>query len=159
MVHSEKLGETVLWRGYQGKISPNEKRSSWVKEVYEAAATYMMDVRQRNGQRISKGGIEEMVRELQRIYGENIQQIILFGSTARMDAAPDSDIDIAVILRQELSHDKRVEFLEWSAEFDMKYEKVFSFIDIEKEKMEQWGDILPFYKNIQKEGIVLWKTA
>ena len=41
----------------------------------------------------------------------------------------------------------------------MKYEKVFSFIDIEKEKMEQWGDILPFYKNIQKEGIVLWKTA
>ena len=42
-------------------------------------------------------------------------------------------------LRQELSHDKRVEFLEWSAEFDMKYEKVFSFIDIEKEKMEQWG--------------------
>lgn len=97
--------------------------------------------------------IEEMVRELKRIFGENIQQIILFGSTARMDAAPDSDIDIAVILRQELSHDKRVEFLEWSAEFDMKYEKVFSFIDIEKEKMEQWGDILPFYKNIQKEGI------
>ena len=42
--------------------------------------------------------IEEMVRELKRIFGENIQQIILFGSTARMDAAPDSDIDIAVIL-------------------------------------------------------------
>ena len=59
--------------------------------------------------------IEEMVRELKRIFGENIQQIILFGSTARMDATPDSDIDIAVILRQELSHDKRVEFLEWSA--------------------------------------------
>ncbi len=103
--------------------------------------------------------IEEMLRELQRIFGENIQQIILFGSTARMDAASDSDIDIAIILRQELSHDKRVEFLEWSADFDMKYEKVFSFIDIEKQKMEQWGDILPFYKNIQKEGIVLWKTA
>lgn len=65
--------------------------------------------------------IEEMVRELKRIFGENIQQIILFGSTARMDDEPDSDIDIAVILRQELSHDKRVEFLEWSAEFDMKY--------------------------------------
>ena len=44
--------------------------------------------------------------------------------------------------KQELSHDKRDEFL-----------------DIEKEKMEQWGDILPFYKNMQKEGIVLWKTA
>ena len=61
--------------------------------------------------------------------------------------------------KQELSHDKRDEFLEWSAEFNLIHEKVFSSIDIEKEKMEQWGDILPFYKNIQKEGIVLWKTA
>lgn len=46
MVHSGKLEETVLWRVYQGKVSPNEKRNSWVKEVYEAAVTYMMDVRQ-----------------------------------------------------------------------------------------------------------------
>lgn len=61
--------------------------------------------------------------------------------------------------KQELSHDKRDEFLEWPIEFDLKHEKVFSSIDIEKEKMEQWGDILPFYKNIQKEGTVLWKTA
>ena len=61
--------------------------------------------------------------------------------------------------KQELSHDKRDEFLEWPIEFDLKHEKVFSSIDIEKEKMEQWGDILPFYKNMQKEGIVLWKTA
>lgn len=103
--------------------------------------------------------IEEMVEELKRIFGENIQQIILFGSTARMEAVSESDIDLAIILRQELSHEKRDEFLEWSAEFDMKHEKVFSFIDIEKEKMEKWGDILPLYKNIQKEGIVLWKTA
>ena len=29
--------------------------------------------------------IEEMLRELARIFGENIQQIILFGSTARMN--------------------------------------------------------------------------
>ncbi len=46
MAHSEKLEETVLWRVCQGKVSPNEKRSSRVKEVYEAAATYMIDVQQ-----------------------------------------------------------------------------------------------------------------
>lgn len=46
MVHSEKLEETMLWRSYQGKTSSNEKRSGWVKEVYEAAAKYLMDVRQ-----------------------------------------------------------------------------------------------------------------
>lgn len=103
--------------------------------------------------------IEDMAGGLKKIFGENIQQIILFGSTARMEAGPESDIDIAIILRQELRHDKKDEFLEWAAEFDVKYETVVSFIDIEKDIMEQWGDILPFYKNIQKEGIVLWKTA
>lgn len=46
MVHSEKLEETALWHIYQGKLSTNEKRSNWVKEVYEAAAKYMLDVRQ-----------------------------------------------------------------------------------------------------------------
>lgn len=46
MIHSEKLEETAIWYIYQRKLSANEKRSSWVKEVYEAAAKYMTDVRQ-----------------------------------------------------------------------------------------------------------------
>ena len=102
---------------------------------------------------------DDLIRGLRKIFDGNIQQIILFGSVARMEAGPESDIDIAVILRQKIDINKRKEFLEWSAEFDMRYDKVFSFVDIEKEKMEQWGEILPFYKNIQKEGIVLWKIA
>ena len=31
--------------------------------------------------------------------------------------------------------------------------------DIEKANMDKWGDVLPFYKNIKKEGVVLWKAA
>ena len=42
---------------------------------------------------------------------------------------------------------------------NLKYDKVFSIIDIEKSNLEKWGHILPFYKNVQKEGIVLWKAA
>ena len=45
MVHSEKLEETKLWESYLGKISSSDKRSSWVKEVYDSAVKYMMDVR------------------------------------------------------------------------------------------------------------------
>ena len=50
-------------------------------------------------------------------------------------------------------------FIAWNSEMDLKYGKVFSIIDIEKEKIDKWGKVLPFYKNIQKEGIVLWKAA
>lgn len=41
----------------------------------------------------------------------------------------------------------------------MKYEKVFSIIDIEKHNLEKWGNILPFYKNVCQESITLWKAA
>lgn len=101
----------------------------------------------------------DLVRGLLSIFNGNIQQIILYGSFARKEETPESDIDIAIILQEQIGKDKRNEFLEWAAELDMKYEKVFSIVDIERQNMERWGNILPFYKNIQEEGVVLWKAA
>ena len=40
----------------------------------------------------------------------------------------------------------------------VRYDKIFSIIDI-KEEMKKWGEVLPFYKNVQKEGVILWKAA
>jgi predicted nucleotidyltransferase len=34
------------------------------------------------------------------IYGEQVERVVLFGSRARGDAAPDSDYDIAVFLKE-----------------------------------------------------------
>lgn len=101
----------------------------------------------------------ELVKGLVAIFNGNIRQIILYGSFARREETPESDVDIAIILQDSIDPQKRDEFMEWASELDMKYDKVFSIVDIEKTKMEQWGNILPFYKNIQKEGIVLWKAA
>lgn len=101
----------------------------------------------------------ELVGGLVAIFDGNIQQIILYGSFARKEETPESDVDIAIILQKGISDDKRNEFLEWAAELDMKYEKVFSIVDIESQKMERWGNVLSFYQNIRKEGIVLWKAA
>lgn len=101
----------------------------------------------------------ELVKGLVAIFNGNIQQIILYGSFARREETPESDVDIAIILQDSIDPEKRDEFMEWASELDMKYDKVFSIVDIEKAKMEQWGNVLPFYKNIQKEGIVLWKAA
>ena len=42
---------------------------------------------------------------------------------------------------------------------DIKYDRVFSIIDIDKEIFEKWGAVVPFYKNIQAEGVVLWKAV
>lgn len=42
---------------------------------------------------------------------------------------------------------------------DIRYERVFSIIDIKESNIQKWGDSLPFYRNVKKEGIVLWKAA
>ncbi|WP_207745698.1 hypothetical protein [Roseburia faecis] len=45
------------------------------------------------------------------------------------------------------------------AEKMVRYDKIFSIIDIKEENMKKWGEVLPFYKNVQKEGVILWKAA
>lgn len=101
----------------------------------------------------------ELVDGLLQVFGNNIQQIILYGSVARKEETEESDIDIAIILNEQLDLDKKDEFISWVADLDLKYEKVFSIIDIEKKNFDKWKNILPFYRNICREGIVLWKAA
>lgn len=103
--------------------------------------------------------VEELVNGLCSIFGKHILQIILYGSVVRNEAKADSDIDVAIILDRSLTKDNREPFMAFVANLDMKYERVFSVIDIEQSNMEKWGNVLPFYKNLQREGIVLWKAA
>ena len=103
--------------------------------------------------------LRDIINGLCSIFGNDMEQIILYGSFARQDMTDESDIDIAVIVRTDILTQKRDEFLSWNSEMDMKYDRVFSIVDIETEKMNKWGDVLPFYKNIRKEGVVLWTAA
>ncbi len=103
--------------------------------------------------------ISDLVQGLQNIFCNSIDQIILFGSVSRNEASDESDVDIAVILTEEMSEEEREKFIIWGTDMDLRYDRIFSIVDIDKEKMRQWGDILPFYRNIQREGIVLWKAA
>lgn len=106
---------------------------------------------------------EEMIRDLiyglREIFDQNVLQIILYGSVARKEETAESDIDIAIIIDGVQASSIRDRFIEWNSEMDMKYNRVFSIVDIEKSQMDKWGNVLPFYKNIKEEGVVLWKAA
>lgn len=47
--------------------------------------------------------LSDLKRRLQRRYGERFAGLYLFGSRARGDAEPDSDVDVAVVLRGRLT--------------------------------------------------------
>ena len=102
---------------------------------------------------------DELVKGLLNLFHENLSMIILYGSVARNEATSESDIDIAIITKNDMNEEIRNKFICWSAEMDIRYDKIFSIIDIKEENMKKWGDVLPFYKNVQKEGVILWKAA
>lgn len=102
---------------------------------------------------------EELVNGLTGIFQNNISMIILYGSMARNEATNESDIDIAIILKSAMDNQTKKRFISWAADMDMRYEKVFSIVDIQEDNMKKWESVLPFYQNIRKEGIVLWRAA
>lgn len=102
---------------------------------------------------------DELIQGLRDIFANNIEAIILYGSVARNESTPESDIDIAVIVKKGMDIETKDRFICWAADMDLRYDRIFSIVDIEKENLQKWGKILPFYQNVQKEGIVLWKAA
>jgi len=81
---------------------------------------------------------------------------ILFGSEARGDARPDSDIDVLILVDKEkisLQDRQTITFPLYDVELDtgiMISPKVFS-----KQVWEEQMSITPFYRNVMKEGILL----
>ena len=102
---------------------------------------------------------EELIRGLTDIFQNNISMIILYGSVARNEAMDESDVDIAIIVKDQMDKDTKSRFVNWVADMDIRYEKVFSIVDIQESNMMKWEKVLPFYQNIRREGIVLWKAA
>lgn len=102
---------------------------------------------------------EELIKGLQSILKGKLNAIILYGSVARGEATAESDVDIVFIIKSKLDEEEKNNFLDWNAELDLKYDKVFSIVDVEKDLLDKWGAVVPFYRNIKEEGVVLWKAA
>ncbi len=102
---------------------------------------------------------DELVHGLLSILAEQTVQIVLYGSTARGTAEPESDIDIAIFLTHKLDARQEDELSSLIVELNLKYNKVFSVVDIDQETYQKWRSVAPFYRNVDKEGIVLWKAA
>ncbi len=102
---------------------------------------------------------EELVRGLLRILPDQTVQIVLYGSTARGTAEEDSDIDIALFVNGPLTAVQEDRLSDLIVDMNLKYDKIFSVIDIDQQSYLKWRKVSPFYQNVDREGIVLWKAA
>lgn len=95
---------------------------------------------------------------LHQVYGNRLKAVILYGSVARGTQEKDSDVDIMVLVdatdTELKKYDERLSDV--STEMALKYFMVFSIIDVRYQEYMDWREVSPFYKNVDKEGIVLY---
>jgi predicted nucleotidyltransferase len=102
--------------------------------------------------------LQKLIPGLVDIFHQSIYSIILYGSVARGTQTPESDIDIAVIVKShtEKMHDEMTDLV---IDLELEYNKVLSVLLIDYDKFKEWEDVMPFYKNMKQEGITLWQAA
>ncbi len=102
--------------------------------------------------------LQEMAELLHQVYGNRLRTVILYGSVARGTQMKDSDVDIMVLVdgtdKELKKYDEKLSDV--STELALKYFMVFSIIDVKYQEYMEWKGISPFYKNVDKEGIVLY---
>ena len=103
--------------------------------------------------------LEKMIPGMQEIYGDLVDSIILYGSTAHGTRAEDSDVDAAILLHAGATKAMRDQMLDLVVDLELECGRVLSVLCIDYDKFAEWKDILPFYKNIRKDGVVLWQAA
>jgi uncharacterized protein len=92
--------------------------------------------------------------EFQRILGNELDQIILFGSHARGEFRSDSDLDILIVLNGEVNLTRLLrQTSDAIARLSLENDIVISRAFISKERFE--NEISPFILNIRREGIVI----
>lgn len=82
--------------------------------------------------------------------------VILYGSYARGDNGPDSDIDLIVLVDQEkisYEDEKKIKYPLYHIEYDTGI--IISPLVISKNDWETRQRITPFYQNVAREGILI----
>lgn len=97
--------------------------------------------------------LEDLRQNLQNLYGETLSKVILYGSQARKEAQPDSDIDILIVLNQPFNYSQEIERTSLLiADLSLKYNTLISRSFTDSQRLALNED--PFIRNIHRDGIL-----
>lgn len=105
---------------------------------------------------MDRSKIAKMVREyregLERLFGDQLVGVTLYGSCARGEGREDSDIDILCILRSPFDYSDAIrKSSELTASLSLAHDVVLSRVFVSEEDVKTRN--LPFFMNIRREGV------
>ena len=107
----------------------------------------------------TKNELNDILKEVGRIYrsvyGGQLVKIFLYGSYARGDYGEESDIDIVALVRgeRELLQKKLKKVWDQSSELELEFGTILSPSVIPYDEYQKYRDDLPYYRNIEREGV------
>lgn len=102
--------------------------------------------------------MDDLVSEYKNLYGASLREVILYGSYARGDSDDDSDMDVVAIVdypRNELMQ-TFARLGKVASELSLSYGLTVSPTAIPFDDYRKYYATLPYYRNIQKEGVRLY---
>ncbi|WP_341734751.1 nucleotidyltransferase domain-containing protein [Microcoleus sp. EPA2] len=101
-----------------------------------------------------KNILTELRSHFEQIYDSRLVTMVLYGSQARGDADPDSDIDVLVVLKAPVQAGVEIDrTLQIVADLSLQNDEVISCQFMNEEKFTNYQG--PLLRNIRKEGILI----
>ncbi len=102
--------------------------------------------------------LSDLEKRLKGIYDNKLKKVLLYGSYARGDNVEGSDVDIMVLVDMEDKEIKRQrdKILDTIVDLTTQYGIVLSIIENNYGHFYKWADVLPFFSNIEREGVNIY---
>ncbi|HLP59172.1 MAG TPA: nucleotidyltransferase domain-containing protein [Candidatus Deferrimicrobium sp.] len=108
---------------------------------------------------MNEDSIKKSIAELKEVlcltFDEAIE-LYLFGSVARHDYGPESDIDILVLFPGEVDTRLKIQIIDLAFDIGLKNDIVFNVIVRSKETWKsEMAKVTPFHRNLEREALRL----
>jgi predicted nucleotidyltransferase len=105
-----------------------------------------------------EGLLRELENGLKNIFYEKLKKIIIYGSYARGKSDEGSDLDIMVLvgMSEEEIKKSRDKVLDLVVNLTTRYGIVISIIENNYNYFYEWVEVLPFFANVEKEGVKIY---
>lgn len=102
--------------------------------------------------------IDKFIIEISNVLKNRLKKVILYGSYARGNFNKNSDIDIMILTDMNDDEIKKYRNIirEIACNIELENDIIISPLLRNIEKYNDRIDIIPFYNNVQKEGVILY---
>ena len=102
--------------------------------------------------------LKELTEQIYDLLGDKLDKVVLYGSYARGDNTEESDVDVLVLTNMEPEENRKIL---WTlnkifSRVGLEHDILLSMLLLDKKAFHARKPILPFYQNIEKDGIVVY---